>query len=183
MLDADGDVGFAREHLLDSQLLARERSDLVEGHHVRRIGHRDEEGPPLGVVAHRQHVVAARHLLGHERDRGRIDDGVLEVDGDLSQRLRQDVADRGLGHEPQLHEDLAQGRLEALLLRESDVQLVLADDALAEERLPERDLREGCRCRGHGGLRPYGRSSAMRRSTCAESNAEGRPRAAVTARP
>jgi hypothetical protein len=167
VLDADGDVGFAREHLLDAQVLAGERPDLVERHHVGGVRHRDQQLLPLRVVAHREHVVAARHVLRDERDRRRVDDGVLQVDGHLAQRLRQDVADRGLGDEPERHQDLAERRLEALLLGERDVQLVLADDSLAEQRLPERDLREGCGLHGaHQGLASSRRATA-RGSNCA----------------
>jgi hypothetical protein len=52
------------------------------------------------------------------------------------ERLREDVADRGLGDEPERHEHLAERRLEALLLGERDVELVLADDALGEQVCP-----------------------------------------------
>jgi hypothetical protein len=184
VLDADGDVGLARQHLLDAQLLARERPDLVQRHDVGRVRHRDEQDLPLRVVAHRQHVVAPRHVLGHQRDRRRVHDGVLQVDGHLAQRLGEDVADRGFGDEAQLHQHLAQRRLEALLLGERDVQLVLADDALAEQRLPQRDLRKRCRLDvSHGGLGAQGLSSAMRRCTRAGSNCAVCMRAASSARP
>jgi hypothetical protein len=53
-----------------------------------------------------------------------------------------DVADRGLGDEAEHHQHLAERRLEALLLGERDVELVLADDALGEQRLAQRDLRD-----------------------------------------
>src|SRR6267154_340352 len=76
--------------LYSSKSAASERADLVEGNHVGGVRHRDQERLLVGVVAHRQHVIAARHVLGDECDRRRVDDGVLEVDRHLAERLGED---------------------------------------------------------------------------------------------
>jgi hypothetical protein len=87
-------------------------------------------------------VVASLHVLGHQRDRRWFECGVLELDRHLAERLGEDVADRRLGDEAEGHQHLAERRLEALLLGERDVELVLADDPLVEQRLPQGDLRK-----------------------------------------
>jgi len=78
--------------------------------------------------------------------RGRVDDDAREVHRLQAELLGQRVAQRRLGHEAELHQQLADRDMLLGLLEQRDAQLVLGQDALIDQDLAEVAL--GLRRRG-----------------------------------
>ena len=114
---------------------------------------------PLGIVVEWQQMVAFGQLARHQRQSRRIDDRVGEVYALLAQALGKRVAQRGLRHEAERNEQLADGLVGLHLLEQGDSQLVFAENALGDQNLTKLPrLRRGSlhrwilskRERGHG---------------------------------
>ena len=124
---------LARDHRLD--VVAGHELDVVHGEDVGRIAHRDRQRR-AGLV-HRQDAVLAGDLAGHDLDDAGVDLEVREVDGRDAELLRQRLRDVRLGDRADANERLAD--LAALLALELQrgLELLLRDELLLEEEVPE----------------------------------------------
>src|SRR5262249_35866337 len=129
---------------------------------------------------------ALGELPRNELERHRIDDDLSEVDALQAELLRQGVAKRRLRYETQVDEELADGLVGLELLEERDPQLILGENPLRDEDLPDVTLRLrrnrlGGKARGVHGA-GYLESSCTRARAWAASKLTGRLPARVSAR-
>ena len=111
--------------------------ELVREHHVRRVGHRDEDVAVL-EEANRHCPVAAREVLRQQHRCFDLDRREVELDELELVLLGEDARNGHPGDETVLDQDLAepQFRLHPLL-RECELELLGRDCAVAHEKRPE----------------------------------------------
>jgi hypothetical protein len=136
-------VDFRGDHRLDVSL--RERADVVEGHHVGGVGHRQYETAVV-LETNWNAVVPPRGLFGKEGYcRGvnvRLAE-IYELEPDL---LRQNRYEPRLRHETELDEDAAQRAPPLRRLEPRLLELLLCDESARQQQLvqlPPRRLRWG----------------------------------------
>ncbi len=123
------------------------------------IGDGDDEPALVAVERNRKNVVALGEFARHDLERGRIDHDLGQIDRLQSQLLRQRVAQRRLGHEAEVHEQFSDRLVGLELLQERDPELILREDALRNQDLPDVALghrRHGRRDRSRGACRGGG---------------------------
>ena len=116
---------------------------MIERHHVRRVSHGKQQFSRLFVVIHRQHLIAARDVLWHQRQRIVVDDRVRQIDGNLTKALGERVANGRFGNEPQSNQNLAERHLGFALFEERNIQLIGRNHPAREQRLAQRQLSGG----------------------------------------
>ncbi len=141
LVDCPADLAFARESGLERELAAQLRAQLVEGNDVVRVGQRDDQLACLPVERHRKYGMALGELSGHELQGHRVDDNLREIDALQAELLRQGVAQGGLGHEAKIDEQLAHRLVGLELLEKRDPQLILGENPLRDQDLPDMALR------------------------------------------
>ena len=107
LVDGPADLALAGEPDLQRKLPAQLRPHLVQRHDVVRVGDGDDELACLAVERDREDGVSFGEFAGHELQRHRVDDDLREVHALQAELFGQGVAQRRLGHEAQVHEELS----------------------------------------------------------------------------
>jgi hypothetical protein len=134
-----GDHGDAKARELHQLVDHGHRSGIVHGHGERATHLGDGENGMAARVAPVDHPGEPA-----------IDGHLLQVDEGNPQLLAQGLPHRLVGDVVELEEDLAEGKLETLLLGEGVLELGLGDRPVGEENLPQAVTRRGRV--GHGSL-------------------------------
>jgi len=134
LVDRPYDLGFARQHRVDGDILAQHGADLVERDDVVGVGHRQHQGALLLVEFEREDAVTLGDVLGDQLERGGVHHHAGKVRALLLEVLAQRLAHRRLGDEAEGDEQLAQLIAGALLLEQGDAKLVFADHALLDQQ-------------------------------------------------
>ena len=104
---------------------------------VARVGHRDVQGSRLDADRKR---AGAAHEFGLDRgDKQQVRLEITRSHEREVQALRQDLRDRVCTHHPQRDENLTEGAVIALLLIESNTELLLFEQPAVNERVSESD--------------------------------------------
>ena len=120
----------------EADLKPQREPEVVGGHHVGRVGDRDDHGSVL-VQGDRQRGEASRDVLGQEARRGgdEVEAGQLEeLEAVL---LGEGLCDRRGGRDVVAEQDLAEPAALGLLLGERGRELLGGDDAVAQEQRAE----------------------------------------------
>jgi hypothetical protein len=125
------------------------RAQLVHRDDVVGVRQRNDEFFRLPVERHREHAVAARQLPRQHLQGRRVHDDVRQIDRLQPELLGQRVAQRRLGHETELDQQPPHGQMRLHLLEQRYPQLVLGEDALVDQNLPDVALGLGRRGRVH----------------------------------
>src|SRR5947208_15813616 len=140
LVDSPADFALAREPRLQRELPAQLRTHLVQRHDVVRVGNRDDELACLAVERDREDGVSLGEFARHELQRHRVDNDLREVHALQAELFGQGVAQRRLGHEAQIYEELSDGLMGLELLEQRDPQLILGEDPLRNQDLPDMAL-------------------------------------------
>ena len=140
LVDSPADLALAGESHLQRELPAQLRPHLVEGNDVVRVGNRDDELARLAVERDRENGVSLGEFARHELQGHRVDDDLREVDALEAEFFGQGVAQRSFGHEAQIYEELSDGLMGLELLEQRDPQLILGEDPLRDQDLPDMAL-------------------------------------------
>ena len=140
LVDRPADFALAREPHLQRKLAAQLRPHLVQRHDVVRVGNRDDELARLAVERDREDGVPLGELARHELQRHRVDHDLREVHALQAELLGQGIAQRRLGHEAQIHQELADRLMGLELLEQRDPELILGEDPLRNQNLPDMAL-------------------------------------------
>src|SRR5205085_3173749 len=133
LVDRLADRGLRRYHRQDLQ--TRHERDVVEGEHVRRIGHRQRQraADPLD----REDLVLPRDRSGDETQRLRVDVDVVQRDGRDAVLPREEPDELLFGDEAEASEDGAEFLGLALLLGERLLELRVADQPFGDQQIPK----------------------------------------------
>jgi hypothetical protein len=183
VLDRPLDLGLAGEPQLDLELAIQVGAQLVHRDDVVGVGEGDDEFLVLAVDRDREDAVAPRHVARQQLERRRIDDDVREVDRLHAEFLGQGVAQRRLGDEAELHQQAPDRHVRFRLLEQRDAQLVLGQDSLVDQDLPDVALGLGIGGRIQAILLPGLLSSRAGRRGCARRRGRSSRRAFPRARP
>src|SRR5262247_1909282 len=168
---------------LDFVLPAQLRANLVERDDVVRVRDRENQAPALLVERDREEVVPLGELARDDADRARIDDDLPEIHRLQPELLGERIAQRRLGDEAELHEELADRLARLQLLEQRDPQLILGEDSLRDQNLTDVPLGlRGCRGIHRTGDARQRVSSRILASTWALLNPTARFPASVSAR-
>ena len=99
---------------------------------------RSTQGPPH--AAERQNQVLLGDILSDELQDLLLDGDLVEVDRGNPVLLRQHPGELFFGHEAELDQSVADARPRGLGLGQSLLELLLGDEALADEQVPEADF-------------------------------------------
>ena len=189
LFDRTRDLGLPREPQLEVQLAPEPRAHLVDRDDVVGVGDGDDQAAPFGVQRDGEDVVALGEVPRDQLQRRGVHHDLGQVDAAKAELLGQRIAQRGLGDEAQIDQQLADGLVGLELLEQGDAQLVLGQDALQDQDLPDVALglvhggRCGCAGRAHRGNARYGRSSCRTlAAACARSKPAGRSAESAIAR-
>ncbi len=143
LVDGTDDFALAREPGLERKLTPQLGPHLVEGDNVVGVGQRDDELARIAVERHRKDIVALGEVARHELEGHRVDHDLREVHALQPELLGERVAQRRLGHETEIDEELADRLMGLELLEKRDSKLVFGEDPLRNQDLPDVALRLG----------------------------------------
>ncbi len=131
------DVRFAGELGDQAVFVLEQRAHLIERDDVVRVG--DRQGQAVSDLIHRQgqQLITPRHIFGDQTQCGRVYDDGGEIYALLAEVFRQDVADSGFREKAKTNQQTAQRLVRLALLLQGNAQLVVADNALANQYLSQ----------------------------------------------
>ena len=132
-IDRRHHVGLRRHHSTD--IHARCGPQVVNGEHVARIGHRDEQ--PVILNTHRNRRVSAAQHSRDERDRTRLDGGfgqIEELETDLGGQRSHHLS---LGQQPAFNQDATERGALALKLCLRIGELLRREQAVLQQNVAE----------------------------------------------
>ena len=146
----------------EADLKPQREPEVVGGHHVGRVGDRDDHGSVL-VQSDRQRGEASRDVLGQEARRGGDEVEAAQLEELEAVLLGEGLCDRRGGRDVVAEQDLAEPAALGLLLGERGRELLGGDDAVAQEQRAELRPAFGpvvrFRRRRRGNCRSFHRSS------------------------
>jgi hypothetical protein len=144
-LDDEGDVGGGGDRGAD--LVARHHRDVVDGEHVGRVRHGDEQGA-LVDEGDRDGLVALDGGGRHELRGGGVDTEVAKGEVIEAEALGEPPGELLLGHRARREQDALGPRVLVVGRAGGDVELLAGDEAQVDEDVAEHAARASAARRG-----------------------------------
>jgi len=116
--------------------------EVVQGPHVRGVGHGNREGPPH--LPKGDDPMPHGHLLGDETENLLLDLDLLQIHRRDPELLGQGPSQLVLGDEPQLHQGIPDARLRLAGFPERLLKLLFGNEAFPDEEVAETILDDVC---------------------------------------
>ena len=133
-LDRISDVGARRND--DPDVPSGQRSDVVDGEHVARIAHRNDQG--LFLERDRQRRIALRQRMRHERRRRQVDLEIGQIHERKTDLRRERFDESGLADQAHIDQRASEALAGLLAFATGFVQLRLRDESVVDQDLAER---------------------------------------------
>jgi hypothetical protein len=146
LVDRAIDLGLAGEQGVDLDFVSGQPTNPVQRDDVVDIGDGHRQAQVFRVVVERQHMVALGEVARDEFQRRRIDNRIRQIDALFAEAFRERVAQRRFRDKAERDQQLPDRLIRLHLLQQGNSQLILAEDALADQ-----DLTQGSRMRIEAG--------------------------------
>ena len=139
-------------------------TEIVDGHHVERVGGGDDEAAPVALGG--DHAVLARHFLGNELHHVQVEGGELLPGDRLLAELGAEILEEDLlVDEAHLDEDLSEPLLALPLPLERGGDLLVGQDSVLDQHLAQRDPAPAFGGQAHTPVRTEPSSRSRRRTS------------------